>query len=162
MTRIAFHLATVTFLFSTLVGCATQTGVYAQPSAQQSQATLIHDAPVYGSAVPAVQVIEINGKAVAAQPGSMMKKSATYRLHPGPVHLFLTANTGRGVGASSHLDFVARSGASYRIDLAVGMRDIAFLVTENGKTIATGKAAKEVSNDPLPASTPMFIPIIVN
>ncbi|SKA97080.1 hypothetical protein SAMN02745166_02538 [Prosthecobacter debontii] len=161
MTHLIFRLTTLTCVLS-ILGCSTPVGFYAQPSTQQPHAVLTYNGTKnYLSAVPSLQVIEINGKTPPVQ-SSLLKSIFSYRLHPGPVHLFVQARSGRGVGASGHLDFVVRRDASYQIDLAVGMKDIAFLVTENGKTVATSQATKQVTRDPSPSSTPMFIPIVVD
>lgn len=145
-----------------LASCQNSGRLYSHPSAKQPHAILeCGKSIVTPSNLPSVRIVEINGKPPAPVSVGFMQKAYSLRISPGDVHLFVEGNTGLGVTATAHLDFKAREGGFYRLDQAIGMTEIAFMITESGKRIASASGSKTVSASQQNNSTPMFIPIVV-
>lgn len=162
--RLPVRLLTITLgalLLGMFAGCSTPSRYYVQPTAGQPHATLVFKGHhSYQFNLPSVRLIEVNGKP-PVQAAGYMKRESVLRLAPGPVHLFVEGNTGLGVAATAHLDFSARAGATYHLDQVIGLRDIAFLLSESGHVVTKASGSKAASAPPQVNSTPMFIPIIV-
>lgn len=148
-------------LLGFISGCSTTSRYYAQPTVRQPHATLLYKGlNSYQLNLPSVRLVEVNGKPPILASGYMKRESAL-RLFPGPVHLFVEGNTGLGVSATAHLDFVAHASSTYHLDQVIGLREIAFVLTESGRTVATASGSKAAASPPQVNSTPMFIPIMV-
>jgi hypothetical protein len=158
-----FAVSSLALLLTSLVSCQDSGRLYSHPSTQQPHATLEFARLMpTSSSPPSIRLVEVNGKPPSAAAGAgLMQRTNSFRLHPGPVHLFVEGNTGLGVAATAHLDFTARNGAVYRLDQAIGMTEIAFMVTESGKRVASASGAKAISRPQPTNTTPFFVPIVV-
>ena len=156
------HIFIALLHFICLASCQNSGRLYSHPTAKQPHATMeCTKAIVTPANLPSVRIVEINGKPPAPVSVGFMQKAYSFYIHPGDVHLFVEGNTGLGVTATAHLDFKAREGGVYRLDQAIGMTEIAFMITESGKRIASTSGSKTVSGSQQNNSTPMFIPIVV-
>lgn len=160
--KFVFPLLAASMLAMSVTSCQNNGRLYDHPQAQQAHAVL-----EFARVMPAqqnppyVEVIEINGKPPSAPAAGFMPRKTSLRLQPGPTHLFVQGHTGLGVAATAHLDFVARAGAVYKLDQAIGMTEMAFMVTESGRRVATASGAKAVVRQVPTHQTPFFVPIIV-